>query len=257
MLVWRSFLSLSAAAAADLGCSAALSGVDHMKSRRGATTAFYLIVVQGCVQQPANPSAAPEDPKATTTFAASLPVTSDKSAPYAYDNKVNRLAERRLAVTDNHGKPAARGNGGPAIGDVDLKIVWTGTHQFSWNYVLPEFPGGKKAFESEYPSESLFLKRKVEAKTILEVLVPDTPYSFFIINGEPSPYFEDSEKWVIWQVNGLELEKAFREMRSISVSSKTIKFIAGGGDMRAFIEVDFSDRQTSPKVKYWEVYDGF
>jgi hypothetical protein len=239
------------------GSSVALSGVDHMKSRRVATTAFFLIVVQGCVQQPASPSAAPEDPKASTKFADSLPVTVDESAPCAYDNKVNRLAERRLAVTDNHGKPAARGQGGPPIGDVDLKIVWTWTQQFSWNYVLPEFPGGKKAFESDYPSKSLFLKRKMGAKTILEVFVPDTPYSFFIINGQPSPYFEDSEKSVIWQLSGTELEREFREMGSISVSSKTIKFIAGGGDMLAFIEVDFADRQTSPKVKYWEEYHGF
>ena len=106
--------------------------------------------------------------------------------------------------------------------------------QHSWNYSVPELHDGKDIFETEYPSTPLFLERKLKAKTVLEVAIPDTPYSFYILDGRVSPYFYDSEKAVIWQIKSDELEKEFRQMGSISVSSKQMKLTMPGGDMAAF-----------------------
>ena len=146
--------------------------------------------------------------------------------------------------------------GGKPIPNAKLEIVWTMPSQHSWNYCLPELHDGKDIFETEYPSTPLFLERKLKAKTVLEVAIPDTPYSFYILDGRVAPYFNDSDKAVIWQIKSEELEKEFRQMGSISVSSKQMKLTMLGGDMAAFLVVDFSDRKRSPKVQYWIRYDG-
>ena len=88
-------------------------------------------------------------------------------------------------------------------------------------------------------------------------MLPDTPYSFYIINGKVTPYFYDSEKSVIWQLNSVDLNQVFNDMRSIEASSKKIQFAAYGGDMAAFLVVDFSDKLKSPKVTHWVRHDGF
>lgn len=186
------------------------------------------------------------------------PVVAAKPTPApSYQNKVNRLGEGRIAVTDNLGKPAIyvdldHGWKRKPLGNAALKIVWTETTQWEWNYILPEFPGGKEAFGKKYPSKLLFLEKTAKAKTIMDVSIPGTPYAFYLINGHPSPYFYDSEKDVIWELESVLLARQFKGMRSISVSSKVIEFSAGGGDMRAYLVVDFSHPRELPEVKYYE-----
>ena len=176
-------------------------------------------------------------------------------------NSVNELHENILQITDDQGKPAVSGPvdskpGEKPIPDAKLEIVWTMPSQFSWNYSLPDLHDGKDIFETEYPSAPLFLERKLKAKTVLEVAISDTPYSFYILNGRVAPYFYDSDKAVIWQIKSDDLEKEFRQMGSISVSSKQMKLTMPSGDMAAFLVVDFSNRRRSPKVQYWIRYDG-
>jgi hypothetical protein len=173
-----------------------------------------------------------------------------------YTNKVNRLSERRLDITDGAGKPATSGQPKKAIGPGRLEIVWTDPEQYGWNYCLPELHGGKGITETDFPSLLVFFEKKLNAKDIIDVAIPDTPYRFFILDGKVTPFFWDSEKDVIWHMNGTDLNKAIRGMRSISVSSKKIRFSAGGGDMAAHAIVDFSDRDNSPRVQYIERFHG-
>jgi hypothetical protein len=173
-----------------------------------------------------------------------------------YENSLNRLVERRLEVKDDQGKPAVRDFNGATFQELELTIVWALASQYNWNYTVPELHGGKNPLETEYPSEPLFLEKKLGAKSYLSVSVPDTPYGFYILDGQVSPHFIDTEKAVIWHVKSAELERAFHEMRTISASSKRIVFSAPGGDMAASLAVDFSDRENSPKVSYHKRYDG-
>jgi hypothetical protein len=132
--------------------------------------------------------------------------------------------------------------------DVELKIVWTSPSQFEWNYVVPEIHHGKDQFKTELPSERIFLEKTTNGKTFLAVRVPDTPYEFEIIDGRVSPYFMDREKNVMWRVSGMDQE--FRGMGSISLSSKKITFIAEGGDIVTFLDLDFSNREDGPHIAY-------
>jgi hypothetical protein len=179
------------------------------------------------------------------------------SAPHGYLNKVNRLVERRLEVTNRRGTPAVRGMGSrpdpQPIRDVELKIVWTSPNKHDWNYVVPEIHHGKDQFNTELPSERSFLIKTTNGKTFLGVRVPDTPYEFEIIDGRVSPFFLDREKEVMWQVSGMDQE--FRGMGSISLSSQKITFIAEGGDIAAFLDLDFSNREDAPHIAY-EVVGG-
>jgi hypothetical protein len=195
--------------------------------------AAFLVALQGWIEQP--------EPRAPTR---------------GYENKVNRLAECRISVKDKSGQPAVHGQERKTIGDVQLKIIWTEPNRYDWNYCLPELHGGKELLNTEYPSIPVFFEKKLRAKTILEVSVPDTPYAFYIVDGKISPFFWDSEKAVVWHLSNAALERQFDFMSSISVSSKTIKFTAPGGDMASFLVVDFSERLNSPKVKYYERFDG-
>ena len=52
------------------------------------------------------------------------------------------------------------------------------------------------------------------------------------------------------------MEKASRDMRSISASPKKFDFSATGGDMATFLVVDLPDRQDAPRLKYHLRYDG-
>lgn len=217
-----------------------------------------LIINQGC-ERSAEPSG--QSPESVSAFAAAVPPDSpsetETPAVRGYDNGINRLVEQRIAVTDQNRKPAVLALPKVPIGDVDLEIVWTYTTDWRWNYCLPQFPGGKEAFAEEYPSEHRFLERKLEAKTILQVEIPETPYWFYILNGEVSPYFYDSKKSVIWHLSGAELEQAFHGQQWISASAKTLKLTAGGGDMAAYLIIDFTDPQASPRVTYYVEYHGF
>jgi len=216
-----------------------------MRNFRIANAVLFLIVFQFGLQQSECPSTAQEVPKP------------GKVVIRGYENKLNWLEERRFEATDNQGEPAVLTADRQPMGDIDLKIVWTFTSDFSWNYVLPEFPGGKDQFGSKYPSERNFFERTLKAKSILTVAVPDTPYWFYIIDGQFSPFFTDSQKSVIWQFSNAELEKKFRQMSMISTSSKKIRLVAPGGDMAIHLIVDFSDRQSSPKIVYYAEYHGF
>ena len=62
--------------------------------------------------------------------------------------------------------------------DAELRIVWTSPNQFGWNYFVPDLYGGKDVFHTDYPSANLFLKKKLGARALIEVSIPDTPYSF-------------------------------------------------------------------------------
>jgi hypothetical protein len=217
------------------------------------------LAIQGCDERPQPTKPAPQE-KAPTPDSTRKAIT--KTKPHGYENSVNRLSEGPLAITDKEGKPAMRDSaqddsGAKPISTGKLEVVWTQPTQFSWNYYIPELHGGKDIFETKYPSTPLFLKRKLGAKTQLEVSIPDTPYSFYIINGKVTPYFYDSEKSVIWQLNSVDLNQVFNDMRSIEASSKKIQFAAYGGDMAEFLVVDFSDKLKSPKVTHWVRHDGF
>ena len=229
---------------------------------RTALAALIVFAVQGCGEKPHRIATVASRVTKDSVAGPSGRAVTEKPTTHGYDNGVNRLHERRLKVTDDQGKlavrdPADSEPGGEKFKDVQLKIVWTSPSQHSWNYCIPELHGGKDLYETEYPSTPRFLERKLGAKTFLEVSVPDTPYSFYIINGHVSPYFYDIKKDVIWYLKSADLEKEFRQMTSISASSKRIVFSAFGGDMAVFLVVDFSDRENSPKVKYWIRYDGF
>lgn len=181
----------------------------------------------------------------------------EKAKVRGYKNKCNRLIEYQLDVKDEHGKPAVIGFTDPhKFHGANLKIIWTEASQYSWNYCLPELHDGKNLFETAYPSIPVFLKKKWRAKKSLSISVPDTPYSFYVIDGEFVPLFHDSEKDVLWQMTGEDMLKAFEGMRTVSVSSRKITFAAGGGDCATFLIVDFSDRDKSPAVTYYTRYDG-
>ena len=227
-----------------------------------ALAALIVVAVQGCGVQPHSSATAASVPTKETVAGPSGPAGAGNPTTRGYDNGVNRLHERRLKVTDKEGKPAVHDAPGTELrgkefDDVQLKIVWTEPLQFSWNYCIPQLHGGKGLYQTEYPSTPYFLERKLGAKTFLEVSVPDTPYSFYIINGRVSPYFYDSKKSVIWHLKSMELAKQFRQMRTISASSKRIVFSPFTGDCAVFLVVDFSDRKEPPKVKYWIRYDGW
>jgi len=91
--------------------------------------------------------------------------------------------------------------------------------------------------ETEYPSEPLSLEKKLGVKTYLSVSIPDTPYGFYILNGQVSPYFIDTEKEVIWHVKSSHVESSLHDMRTISTSSRRVVFSAPRGDMAAFFVV--------------------
>jgi hypothetical protein len=162
-----------------------------------------------------------------------------------------------VRLKDEQGKPAVRESDRRPMPDAELRIVWTSTHQFGWNYCVPELHGGKDLSHTDYPSANLFLEKKLGARALIEMSIPDTPYSFYVINGHVSPFFQDSEKNVIWELKNGDLEKAFGQMRSISATSKRIVFCAPGGDMATLLIVDFIDRKSSPKVQYYVRIDGY
>jgi len=98
---------------------------------------------------------------------------------------VNEFHDKILQITDDQGKPVVRDPvnskpGAKPMPDAKLEIVWTMPSQHSWNYCLPELHDGKDISNTEYPSAPLFLERKLKAKTVLEIAIPDTPYSFYI-----------------------------------------------------------------------------
>ena len=101
------------------------------------SVAFIFMVFQGCIEQPERPVTAQDEPEHSPTPDLAPPTGSKTSATRGYENKVNRLAERRLEVKDDRGKPAVRGFRRSPIRDGELKIVWTYTTQFGWNYCLP------------------------------------------------------------------------------------------------------------------------
>jgi len=224
-----------------------------MKSS-GIVIFAFLVPFPGYAQQPDGPR--PGQPLPANTPTTLAPATLEKHPNRGYVNNVNRLFERSLKVKDDQNKPAVRASDRRPMPDVELKIVWTSPDQFGWNYCLPELHGGKDLFHTDYASTPLFLEKKLGAKTSLEVSVPDTPYSFYLINGRASGFFYDSEKSVIWELKSEELEKEFHVMRSISATSKRIVFEAPGGDCAEFLIVDFSDRDSSPKVQCYMRYDG-
>jgi hypothetical protein len=221
-----------------------------------AVAALLLVASRDCGQQPQCPPSAALATKPSPIPGDSPPSTSEKPRTRGYSNGVNRLVERRLVVKDDRGKPAVRDWRGRPIGDVDLRIVWTQPTQYDWNYCLPELHGGKDLFHTVYPSGAWFLERRLGAKTIVAVSVPDTPYAFYIINGRVSTFFLDSKKGVIWELWGEALAEEARGMTSVATSSKRIQFSAAGGDMAAFLVVDFADRENAPAVSFHVRYDG-
>ena len=229
----------------------------------GCLVVVIVFAIQGCGEQPGLQQPKKVSPQTTkaTAFASLANRTTEQPETRGYRNSVNHLRERSIRVTDDQGKPTVRdpadsATDDKAIADVKLEIVWTQPTQFGWNYSIPELHGGKDLFDTEYPSTPRFLERKLAAKTYLEVSIPDTPYSFYMINGRASEYFYDAEKSVIWRLKSEVLTDLFRQMRSISVSSRRMSFTTPGGDMAEFLVVDFSDRQNSPSVKYYIHYHG-
>jgi hypothetical protein len=180
----------------------------------------------------------------------------ERAAARGYRNRVNQLEERSIKILDERGAPAVLGPTRQPIGSAELVIAWTYTTQYEWNYRLPEFPGGAEKFEAEYPSVRRYLDKQAGAKTLLDVAVPDSPYKFYVVNGRPAPYFLDGEKRVLWQVKDDLLAQAWSGMSSISVASKRIKFWGGGGDSAAWLEIDFSEPEKAPRIRYDERYDG-
>lgn len=233
-----------------------------MRIQHFATSVLLSALLAGCADPPPTTSSSVDGPDENVPAAeAETPNAKKTTTQRGYTNSVNELHERILQITDDQGKPAVADPvdskpGGKPIPHAKLEIVWTMPSQFSWNYSLPELHDGKDIFETAYPSAPLFLERKLKAKTVLEVAIPDTPYSFYILDGRVAPYFYDSDKAVIWQIKSDDLEKEFRQMGSISVSSKRMKLTMPGGDMAAFLVVDFSNRKRSPRVQYWIRYDG-
>lgn len=118
----------------------------------------------------------------------------EKPPACGYENSTNRLVEGQLKVLDDFGQPAAVADSDSRPMElVNLKIVWTSTSKFGWNYCHPRFHGNEP-FEAEFPSERIFLKRQLKAKTLLRIDVPETPYTFIVANDQVSPCFVDNEK---------------------------------------------------------------
>ena len=219
--------------------------------------AFLFVASHGCGQQPELPRggcAHPTEPSPVPSHSAAVdPGGALQARVFQRGESAGRTTARGQG---RPGKPAVRVFGGRPIGDVELKVVWTEPTQYDWNYCLRELHGGKDLYHTEYPSETLFLERKLGAKTLVAVSVPDTPYSFYIINGRVSNFFLDSKKSVIWELRGEGLAEQTRQMTSVAASSKRIQFSAGGGDMAAFLVVDFADQVNAPVVTFHVRYDG-
>ncbi len=174
----------------------------------------------------------------------------EKHKFHEYENEVNHLREGDINLK---GRDQLREHHGVQLND-RMQIVWTSANKVDWNYCVPEL---HEALNPEYPSKRLFWKKKIKAKTYLEVSIPDTPYYFYIVDGQFSSYFYDSKKDVIWRLNSAALESAFKGMRRCSTSSKTLEFLAGGGDYAEYLIVDFSSKENSPIVTYRFEYHGY
>lgn len=181
---------------------------------------------------------------------------------YGYNNEVNILAEGWIPVTDQYGKRATRtlqdGVRKQPVSDVKFEIVWTSPTQYGGNYSIPELHDGKDVLETDYPSAPRFFERTIKCpyEKQLDVSIPDTPYSFYLLDGKVSSYFHDNKKDVIWRFNSKDIDPVFKRMKSISVSSKKIEFMAPGGDMVEFLTIDFSSRETSPTIRTWREFHG-
>jgi hypothetical protein len=218
-----------------------------------ALVALFIAAIEGCSQHAGQPAAGQSATTSRVGSPVSTPPVTQHFTGHAYENSLNRLAERRLAVKDNMGRPAVSSyDHSRTIPEVELKIVWTLASQYDWNYSVPELHGGKNLLETEYPSEPFFLEKKLGAKAYVSVSVPDTPYSFYILDGRVSPYFIDGQKSVIWHLKSADLERAFHDMTTVSTSSRRTTFSAPGGDVVTYLIVDFSNRDDSPKVTYYD-----
>jgi hypothetical protein len=159
-----------------------------------------------------------------------------KTPPRGYENRVNWLTERLIEVTNGRGDMTFFSHGG-------LRPRRAGKAQLLWN----------SSISSQYPSPETFLEQTTRARRIVAVAVPDTPYAFYVLAGEVSPYFLDSERTVLWQIDSPQVAGMFhRTGGTVEVSPKKLGLHAGGGDSSASLVVDFSDYNDAPKIRYEE-----
>jgi hypothetical protein len=169
-----------------------------------------------------------------------------------YVNRVNHRSEGPIQVTSNSGRPATRfdWNAGAdvPIENVEMKIVWTSPTDWKWNYVARNLFEGDGGLDEDLLAPNHFVERKLKAKSVLEIGIPETEYRIYVLDGRIVPYFYDGEKDVIWQLRGI--EKEMERMRNVATAAKRITLAAVVGDGAEYFVFDFSDRDDAPRVQY-------
>jgi hypothetical protein len=91
---------------------------------------------------------------------------------------------------------------------------------------------------------------KTGAGEITYVSVPDTFYSFILLDGAVQPLILDTEKWEVWQVAGL--GKYFSRCRIIGTDPRLMSFggVKGLADTWLGWSFDFADRKRGLVVSF-------
>ena len=91
---------------------------------------------------------------------------------------------------------------------------------------------------------------KTGAGEITYVSVPDTFYSFILLDGAVQPLILDTEKWEVWQVAGL--GKYFSRCRTIGTDRRLVSFggVKGLADTWLGWSFDFADTKQGLVVRF-------
>jgi len=174
-------------------------------------------------------------------------------APRGYTNDTWIMKEGTLAVNDLEGKPAyLHTNWSYRVGPAMLRIVWTETTDFGWNFTTNPAPRKEGLPGISIPK---FLNAEFGAKSLVWTVIPDTPFRLATINGRFAPVLWDTKQKVLWRLEGL--EQAMGNSDTIVAHDRKVKLIQSGGDWFGFLTLDFSDGAKGIRVQYWERFDGY
>lgn len=80
--------------------------------------------------------------------------------------------------------------------------------------------------------------------------VPNTLYSFILLNGAVQPLILEAESWEVWEVNGL--GKYFLRCHSITPGERQMAFggVEGLADVWLRWHFEFMDKERGPRVRF-------
>lgn len=171
---------------------------------------------------------------------------------HSYRNGEWVMKEGEVPVVDPDGKPAIEHKGwSQRVGPVRLKIIWTCNNDYGWNYTTNPSP---REDELPGPSVRVFMEKQLDAKSVLWTWVPDTPFRIATINGKFAPFLMDTDKDVLWRLEGL--ESVLGASDAIFVKDRKAVFVQEGGDWSAHLTIDLSEAAKGVQVRYREQFAG-